>query len=286
MRVSTPLLALSLLLAGCGEDVPAVDTGADLGTCGDPDDSWVGVVSWMYFARRDEAGRTPGFDLDGVVSDGSDAAGCYKEDLLGPDGTPGIDSAFSGLLPALEATEASAIGGLIQDSILNGELLMLLELSALDDMQDDVCVDATLWRGAGVPLVGTDGELLDSQTFAVADQDPGHVAAAVLSDGAVDMGPFAFDLPLQVLDVELEFHLKNVWLHAELADDGSFHGYFAGAVPLDDIYVITAEGDLGATAELLESLVTLAADIDAVQEGACDGLSIVFEFTGKRAFLY
>lgn len=277
-------MLLPLLLA-CTS--PAADSGALDATCGDPAESWVGVATYMYFAHQDEDGHSVGFDLDGVVSDGSGPHDCGKADLTSPDGTPGIDNAISGMLPALEATEASAVEGLIQDSILTGELLLLVELSRLDESTDDGCVDGALYRGVGQPMVGTDGQLLDSQTFAVSpDQAPALMPGVELVDGAVDMGPFEFQLPLQILDVELDFHVQDAWMHLELAPDEGFSGWFGGVIPLSDILVIAQEDDLGSTADLIEQLVTLAADIDATEEGACDGLSVVFELEGRRAFLY
>lgn len=277
---------LLLALLACTAPPEADTAGGDAPTCDDPAEAWVGVATWMYFARRADDGTTVGFDLDGVVSDGDGPQDCGKADLVSPAGTPGIDSAFSGMLPALEATEASAVEGLIQDSIANGELLVLVELTGLDDRMDDDCVTGAVYRGDGQPLLGTDGALLDSQTFDLADgQQVQPMTGLSVVDGAVDMGPFALDLPLQVLDVELDFHVRDARMHLQLAEDGTFQGYYAGVVPVEDILLIAAEEDLGATGELIESLVTLAADIDATEPGACDGLSIVFELRGAPAFI-
>ena len=58
------------------------------------------VMETLSFGRRDgDVGW--GFDLDHEVSDQNDAAGCNRPDLTDPDGNPGIDSAFSSLVPAL-----------------------------------------------------------------------------------------------------------------------------------------------------------------------------------------
>ena len=40
-------------------------------------------------------------------------------------------------------------------------------MSRLEDDLDDACVDLGIWRGAGTPMVGTDGTILDSQGVAV-----------------------------------------------------------------------------------------------------------------------
>lgn len=264
-----------LLLLACAETPPAP---ADVA----PGESRAVVMSSLGFARRDEAGATWGFDLDAHVSDAGDAEGCGHADLVDPDGLPGIDSAFSGIVPALEASEAGAVEELVRDSVRNGELLLLVELSGVDDPVNDECVDVRVLRGSGTPMLGTDGELLDGQTFAT---DAGTVLSCVpLVDGSVRAGPFPLDLELQVLDVELTFHTEDTWIRLDLSEDGRVGwGYFGGAVPLEDLLVIVSEEDLQDIAPLVTSLVTAAADLHPGDDG-CEALSIVFEYGAIEAF--
>lgn len=245
------------------------------------------VMSTLAFGRRDEQGAAWGFDLDGHVSAAGDDEGCGHADLVDPDGLPGVDSAFSGIVPTLEASEAGAVEGLVQDSIENGQLLLLVELSGVDDPENDDCVDVRVVRGAGTPLVGTDGTLLDGQTFAAAPgAQPEEVACVPLVDGSVRAGPFAIDLDLQVLDVELTFGLAEAYVRLDLAPDGrTAWGYFGGGVPTSDILVIVDEGDLQDIAPLVRSLVGAAADMEPNDAGTCDALSIVFEFGGIEGFV-
>lgn len=244
------------------------------------------VLDTLAFGRRGDDGTAWGFDLDGQVSTTSDEAGCYRADLVDPEGRPGIDSAFSGMVPALEATEAGAVEGLIADSITSGELLLLVELAGVDDRVDDPCVDLTVWRGEGTPLVGTDGMILDGQSFAV---DPAlsaeTVSCVALAGGTVTAGPFTLDLPLQVLDVAVQFHVQDAWIRVDLAEGGDGWGYFGGGVPTADILrIVQEEEDLGGIKDLVVTLVESAADLRG-EGGACDGLSIVFEYTGRPAFV-
>lgn len=244
------------------------------------------VMSGLTFGRRGEDGTAWGFDLDDSVSSATDSAGCYKADLVDPDGNPGIDSAFSALVPALEATEAKAVEGLIQDSINNGNLLLLVEVSGIDSYESDDCVDLQIVRGAGAPLLGTDGSLLDGQTFPLnPDIAPAVVNCAQLRNGTVEAGPFAMDLPIQVLDVEVHFAVQNAYIRVDLADDGTAWGFFDGAVPTADILRIVEEGDLASIRDLVTGLVNGAADLHVADPDVCDGLSIVFEYSGRRAFL-
>lgn len=249
-------------------------------------DTHAGVITELLFGRR-EGTTAWGFDLDGHVTESGDDAGCGRVDLVDPEGRQGVDSAFSGLVPALEATEASAVEDLIQDSIVNGELLLLVEVSGVDNTTADDCVDLRMVRSNTVPMTGTDGELLDAQTFAA---DPAQTQVVLecvpLVDGRVEAGPFEMDLGLQVLDVELEFHLTEGRVRVDVDEDGVGWGYFSGAVPTADLLAIVAEDDLADLRDLVTGLVELAADMQPDDAGVCQGLSIVFEYNTTRAFLW
>jgi len=252
-------------------------------------DSYSTVFTSLSFARRNEDQSTVGFDLDGRVSTAGDDEGCGHADLVDPNGVPGIDSAFSGMVPALEATEAAAVEGLIQDSIQNGQLLLLVEISGVDDPLNDDCVDVRVLRGAGTPMIGTDGVLLDGQTFGVLPgTTPAELTCVPLVDGAVHAGPFALTLDFQVLDVALSFHMTGASIHLQLAPDGrTATGYFGGSVPTSDILAIIEDqaGDLAEIADLVIGLVNAAADLEPNEEGTCDALSVVFDYGGVEAFV-
>lgn len=269
------------LLLACAEPDPAPPAAT-------PGETYTVLMSTLAFARRNDDGTTWGFDLDQHVSSAGDDEGCGHADLSDPDGEVGIDSAFSGLVPALEASEAGAVGGLIQDSIENGELLLLVEVSGVDDLAYDECVDVRVVRGTGTPLIGTDGTVLDGQTFApLPGTEIAEVGCVPLVDGSVRAGPFALTLDLQVLDVELSFGMTDAWLRLDLAADGrTGWGYFGGAVPNEDILVIVAEDDLADLRDLVTSLVTVAADLRPNDAGTCDALSIVFEYGAIEGFVH
>jgi hypothetical protein len=242
------------------------------------------VADALRFARDLEPGVSSGFDLDGVVSAAGDGTGCGHADRVSPDGTPGIDNAFAGLLPALEATEASAIEDLVQAAIAVGDLLLLFEVSGIDDPVNDDCVDVAVYRGAGAPLLAPDGTLLDGQTFET-DPDPARLDCVPLVDGVIEGGPLALQLEVQVLDVALDLAMQDARMRLALHDDGSMTGVFGGAVPLAGILKIVEEDDLADLRDLVTSLVTLAADLDTAEE-TCGALSITFEHTAVEAFRY
>lgn len=248
--------------------------------------SW--VMTSMTYTRRDDDNRVWGFDLDDHQSDVGDDEGCGHADLLDPDGVPGIDNAFSGIVPALEATEAKAVEGLIQNSINSGELLILFTLDGVDDLQNDDCVSVSALRAEGAPLIGTDGMILDSQSFAHSSLPPqSTVFNAQIEDGRLEARGLEMVLPINILDVELQFNIAAAALRLDIAEDGgTMAGFFGGGVPLEDILVLTKEEDIGDITALVETLVTSMADLNPDAEGSCQELSIAFHLEGRTAFFY
>ena len=133
-------------------------------------------------------------------------------------------------------------------------------------------------------MIGTDGSVLDSQSFSRSDLEPGIVDAVKIEEGEFVASPFDYSLPVQILDVFLEFTMKQTHLWAKFDENGGVHGYFSGGVPLSDFNTLTELNDIGDVDELLESLLAAAADIDLDDDGVCDAISLVFEFQGVEAF--
>ena len=122
------------------------DTSDPLAACGDPEDKLSLVVTSIGYMRVND-GISWGFDIDG-----KDAQVCGHADYLTPHGTPGIDNGLATLVPALEASEAKVIEGLLNSTILEGRLLLAVEISRLDDLYEDDCVDAEFFQAYGEPL--------------------------------------------------------------------------------------------------------------------------------------
>ena len=277
------LLPLSLLLACTAE--PEKRGKKDTGVC-EGGESMTGVVNKLTFGRQEPMGVTWGFDLDGVDSTSADPQGCYKADMIDPDGNTGIDSAFSGLVPALEATEAAAIEGLIEDSILTGELQLLFTIDGVDDPVDDDCVTLEVAEGLEPPLLATDGSLLDWQTLTRDTSIPTERSREVeLVDGTVVARDLQLHLALEVLGEPVVFDMMEGAMRIDVADDGSMSGFFGGGVAIAQIIAVADSDEIGIS-ELVESLVTTAADLRPGADGQCEELSITFEFEALPAYLF
>ena len=102
---------------------------------------WTGVIYELKFGREEPSGISLGDNIDQQVSDGQDPSSCYQSDLSSPDGEEGIDNQFAKIIPLIEAVGGEAIEGLAQGIINQGRLLMMLQLTALDDedLSEDDC---------------------------------------------------------------------------------------------------------------------------------------------------
>lgn len=280
----SPRVAPLLLAAACAPDTGGGPGADDTGAGAGPAETW--LVQSLTFAGRAPDGTVEGFDLDGIVSPDGDPAGCGHADATAADGTPGIDSAFTGIWAALENTEAGAVEGLVAQSIANGELLLLFTVEGAPADGSDGPVRVVVQRGAGAPLLGTDGLLLDGQTIASDGAPPVVIEGGARQAGVVEARPFAMDLPLQVLDVAVSFGMVDGALRIVPGPDGRVSGHFAGAVPTTDILrIVQEEQDLEEIRPLVEGLVAAAADLQPQGDGTCAALSITFAFTAVPAFV-
>jgi len=285
--VLSPLL-LPLLWA-CAHPAPADDTAgsADLGTCDASGGRQDGVITSLAFVRA-EGDTSDGFDLDGDVSSAGGSGGCGIPDMVSPEGVPGIDNAFARLLPVLETTEFIAVESLIADAIHSGELLLIPELEGVESLQDDDCVTLVMRRGAGQPMTDTQGELLPDQTL---ELDPSFgnptVAALPLVAGRVQGRPFEVELPLQILNADIDMVLLDGAVRFDLAEDRSMRGVFAGRLSTAYLRKVAQTKNVsGEIYDLVNSLVDSVADLAPDGTGQCTQLSVTMEFTAVPAYVF
>jgi len=280
----TRCLAL-LCLGAC--TAQGVDTGEDAGACSATGSSAVAVIWSFGFARVDEQGHTAGFDLDNEISTEGGNSGCGVPDLIGLDGSPGVDNALGNLIPILELTEATAAEDLIEDGIRSGDLLMLIELLGIDDIEQDPCVDLNLLRGLGDPLLSTQNEILAGQTFARDPDNPSDVLEGLsMHCGTIEGRPIRLSLPFSVLGVELDVVLSNGAIRSSLNEDGSMSGTIGAG--LDVAYLLEVANHPNVNPEvatLLEQLLDIHADLDLDGDGICEQISASLAFEAAQAYL-
>ncbi len=256
-----------------------------LGCTGTPEEPEVAVVQTLTLLRGDD-GESMGWDLDGVVSDAEDPAGCFIDDQTHPDGSLGIDNSFGALLPSIEATQGAALGPLIQAAVDSGELLLLLELTD----QGGGCLDFNVIRGAGAPAIGGHGKILPGQTYDVDPTQPGYVGECAATDNGnvVRLADFRMRLPLQIFDESIDLTMLDGRFEMHRRDDGAYRGIFAGGVATSEIRanmaVIDGIGD--DIRSLIDTAMDSRADLLPDANGFCSRISVGFTFEAVSAYLF
>lgn len=286
-------LATALALGGCaaddGEAAAGGAGGADVAVA-DPAWPWLTVIDTMGFTRQKPIGVAPGFDLDGKVSGADDVGTCKKADLKSPDGQAGIDNEFAKLVPLVEASGIGALEGLIQSTINDGGIMLMIQLDGLDDPVNDDDVTMRVRAGAGLPLLGTDGLLLAGQTFAKHPDSPEVSTPARVVDGVVTATPFDLKLPLVVFGVRYDLDVRGVHIRARLTESGGMaEGIFGGGLTMASIIDIAQKGaaDQKNLVELVMGVLGGAGDLEPDPvTGECTQMSAVLAFTGVNAYLF
>jgi hypothetical protein len=278
---------LTSLLFSCadkdGQNTPEDDSNIT-GSC--TEGETVTAVFSFFGYSRNENGVSWGFNLDDHVSEAGDPEGCNKADFVDPLGNEGIDNALSNLLPALESTEAAALEPLLQQSINTGDLLIMIEITGIDDRNNDDCVSVGFYRGKGSPMIGTNGMLLDGQSFERDLSLPYSIVENVsIENGHMTAMPLDIQIPAQILDEALNLHIYNGGLDITLLDDGGLQGFLGGSIPISFLTDIIELDDVNLP-EGVSALLYAAADLYPDDEGVCEYLSVAFQYEAIPAFFY
>lgn len=286
MRAKFGVAGLGSMLAACGGEPsvtsPCTESGETLAT----------VVTFATFAKELDAGME-GVDVDGLSSDGSDAAGCYQVDFTAPDGTPGIDNQVATLLPLVEGLVGKEnIDALLGAAIANGQLIIMTALRGVDDLHDDACVDVAIGAGLGSPLLDGDGRYFPYQTFGWDESAAGvsTLYGGTIRNGILTIGPGDIDLPVRVLDANftLRIHSTQVKMVVESVDDGrglALSGFVGGGIVVEELAKVIesfniGESVKGAVVPLLKGRADLAMDA----EGDCRQISAALRFETTPSF--
>jgi hypothetical protein len=278
-KLVVALTAAALVAACAAEDDAALCAAA---AC----EPLVVVARSISFATEQADGVSEGFDLDGLVSDGTDAASCRQQDYTSPAGVPGIDNQFSILWEAITNVIDDAVDGLVRGAINDGSLVFVIELSGVDDRSNDDCVDLRILLGAGKPDIGTDGYITSGQTFDVAPGSPqSYFPCATIRAGVLEAGPFDGEIPVSVLDFNFTMRVYDAYVRAALHEDGSMTATLGAALEAEQIIEIGESADYRLVG-LVSTLVRNRADLDPNELGECQKMSATLLLEGVSAFLY
>ncbi len=281
-------LALGVLLvAGCAEQAKPF-------YCTASGETKASVVTFATFAKQLPDKTVEGLDIDGIVSDGTDEAGCYKKDFIGTDGTPGVDNQVATLLPIVEgAVGKGNIDAILGAAISNGQLIIMMAVRGVDDPHSDDCVDVAFGAGMGSPYLDGSGKYLSNQTFAWdLALDPVSVLRGGRIDGGVlTAGPGDIIIPVRILDAKFNLSLHSARVKMKLTADPLFggatlSGLVGGGVEVEELGTIIkslniGQSVMGAVVPLLKS----NADLAPRGDGTCHQISAALRFDTTAAFL-
>jgi len=244
------------------------------------------VARTLKFARQD-GGVSLGFDLDDRLSDRTDGESCRQQDFTTPDGDEGIDNAFANVLPIIERVGGTALEGLVQAAINEGDLLVMIELDGVDSLTRDDEVEVTLMRGLGQPYVGTDDRIEPWQTFDVDAVAPWSRASARIVDGVLEAGPVEFDLPIYIFDFEFLVTVLDGRIRIAFGEDGPESAVLGGTILMQNLLDIAnnIEGGQNIPATI-DTIGRSFADMLKGEDGACAGMSVALDIDLAGAFFY
>jgi hypothetical protein len=280
--------------ASNGTDSSDVRETPDAGLVGDSGstDTSVGetlvfLAKRIYFSRIED-GVSSGFDLDRAVTEQGASTGCGHADFVNLAGDTGIDNQFAQLLPLIEQFGGMAIESYARAAIDSGNLLMMMEVTGVDDLDNDSQVSIGMYRGLGEPLKGTDGSIQPWQTF---DRDTANpwvkVNDAQIVDGILIASAFDYTLPFFIFDFAFEITLHDAELRVKLSADGNHTGMFGGAVTIENMLHIADNIDGGEQLPpLIRNVGTSMADLQPDESGTCQALSTVLNIESVGAYFY
>ncbi len=222
------------------------------------------------------AGEEIGFDLDSTVTPDDCAHDFCRR---GPDDGPGgVDNRLGPILasigdfaPDFDANQA------IEDSIIEGSLIVLFEMRDVDDWDADGCVDVFAYMGQDPedpPEVGRGRTyMVDAQSL----EDETDIASALIqflggsiSDGSFGGGPaeFSLNIPMGDLGVDLRIAITDTMLQWDASATDVANGIIGGFVLVHDmlaaIRLIPEAADF---IPMVPAIMENQADIDAIPTG-------------------
>jgi hypothetical protein len=263
--------------------------------CGPGGETLVLVVSRLQIARTDATtGQTPGFNIDGCNTAQDGPTGCgHMDGVYDMDGNGVIEGLEHGIDNQMAAA-ANLVEAFVslEELVREGRLLLLFEITGVDDPTDDDCVDVAILQGR-VPDGGaleSDGiGILAGQTFDVDDRSFGAGGDALASgqgrieDGRLLLGPMTLPFAVRLDQGRWAPTLHNAQVtHVMASTEGSVMGGGISMKPMEDLSAAAAGGEREDARSLLETFVDLEPDAN---NDNCEQLSAGFEFSMVSASL-
>jgi|LNFM01.2.fsa_nt_gb hypothetical protein len=291
---------LTLCAAGCAPtpttpDVAAHDAAVEAAAdarvvCPPPSQRVSFVFARIAFVRETMQGSdiADGFNIDNRVSRDGDVMTCRAGDLTSPTGETGIDNQLARLMPTVDMMTGGAVDGAIQTAINNGQMLVVITISDIDDMCNDDRVTIKVQRVDGMPTVGSDMAVDPGQTFDLQRMTPITDLVGSITNRTLVTEPATLPLPVAILDAQFTVRFYDSRMRLRLEQDGADGaGIIGGAISLVEFADVlrSIENIPDSLKMQVNSGLTLFADLDRNPMGRCQKISGALRLTVRPAFV-
>jgi hypothetical protein len=264
----------------------------------DAGDTHLYVIHVLAFAVTSaETGQTPGFNLDlhNTIADGNTGCG-HMDRRFDIDQNGVVEEEEFGVDNQLVELGSLLDGFLdLQGSVNAGDLLLLVEVSNVENLVNDPCVDVALLL-ASVPAGSilehdAEGRLAPGQAFEIDPSSydefgsPRMAAKGLIEGGRAYVGPMQLELLFPVEEGQSTWPLDEAQLAFNMAAGHLGVGILGGGLHVDDL--LTSVGGLlpddfppETVRSFLEPLMDLNPDANNAN---CDSVSMAFSFAAVGA---
>jgi len=253
------------------------------------------VINTLNIGQPEPGGDpdvVPGFNLDGRVSGEDDSFGCFHPDFRSgpPDNEVGVDNQLGPILSSIGMS--IDIEGEITMNINDGTLLIVAEVSGVDDLMNDDCVTLNLMLGTMeglsvmTPMLGADGLLAPGQTFNIDSRSVGLVTSqGEIRNGRLRSGPVDINLSLPVQGMTLVLNIRQALVRFNVAAATLQSGLIGGALNTEEtVSAIVAIAPDDIPESLARSILEGQADLEPTGvAGACQAVSVGLVFDAVEA---
>ncbi|WP_236517980.1 hypothetical protein [Sandaracinus amylolyticus] len=235
----------------------------------------------------------PGFNLDGVDSDGSPTgATCVDRS---PDytssndpGESGVDNALGGLVDTIGSLLGDGdLDATLAEQITEGSLLIMMQVRDVNSYTNDSSVQVQLYLGSvpggGAPMV-SGSALAPGQTFE--GTAIGSVQTGSIVNGRLRVETDLLTLAINTGDVSLDLNIRDAQVRANITPTALANGAIGGSVRVEEI-AEAAEEIMAGLGDTVLTVLGGVADLEPTADDplTCESLSVGILFGGVEAQL-
>ena len=289
-------LVVSLSI-GCSSSTDGTDTNAS-GVAPDGTAADWSETPAEYFFVVDSLGTEGGFNLDGLVSDGSDAGGGCKHvdgEIGAPFNENGVDNQLGSILG--QVGSSLDVEGSTSEAIADGDVLIGMHVMGVNSFMSDSQVEVEMLLmqttdGEG-PMLNGAGKLAPGQTFNIDPRSfqegtmtPLATLTGTLVNGLMLISGNVIAIELPVSDgTPLELRIRKPKVGAVISETSLTMGNIGGQLDLDEVLTAAEvfEEELGSFGGALETILRAQADSDPDSSGTCQAISVGLNFSAVDA---